>query len=613
MRPLIGAALAALTLALTPVAASTATAAPTPTLSAVGAGSTTADAGLRQTCTGPRVVCPSRLQFGLSVPRVLRRGANLTSLETAVGRRADLVGSYQDFTEPMYTRRLKQTIASGRRPVVTWEPFVSTKPLLNTRPLARIAAGRYDRYLRRSADQAKAVGKPFIIRFGHEMNGFWYPWGQPRPLHPQSIADPTNTPAAYVAAYRHVVTVFRQRGVRNVAWMWSPNLTDANPNVTLQSLYPGDAYVDVIGLSGYLEKPTDTFESRYRDTMTELAPIGPGKPVLIAETGAVVDPGRTTALPALMSAISAEPRVTGLIYFSQPDKTIDYRLEGHPDDELALRTALAQPRFTLTLTGGAAFATTPLLTGEPLVGDTVTAAFQWRGSPSTTAAGWVACPSAGTPVADCTRVGWGSELVLGPDLRGQYVRATLDVTSPVNTDETETSLGLVLNVPPAVDPAGVDMLGGNSVRLRFPSALPMTTHWVVGWDGGDRSYLPTSTTEKYFNSLVTGTEHTLTLGTCDCPSKGPETSVTFTLLARPAAPTYTTAPGAFTVTLPAPATGQTAWVAVVDGVEEVLDTATTTLTRTGLAAGQHSVGIRAVSGIARTNPTFVYPQVPAVH
>jgi hypothetical protein len=547
--------------------------------------------------------------FGLSVPRVLSLGSSLTSLEAVVGRKAGLIESYQDFTEPMYAHKLKAAIKSRRTPVVTWEPFDSDRPTVDRYPLDKIGAGAYDGYLIHAAERAARVGKPFIIRFAHEMNGFWYPWGQPRPLNPQNVVNPANTPTAYRAAYRHVVKVFRAHGATNVAWMWSPNVNDANPGVTLESLYPGNKYVDVIGLSGYLTKTTDTFESRFRQTMTELSGIGGNKPVIIAETGAVVGADRGTRIRDLVDALSAERRVAGFIYFSQPDKTIDYGLEGDPDAEAALAQALAGPRFTESTTSGAAFALTPQITGDSHVGSTLVADLAWRGTPTSTSATWLSCATAQTSVADCTSAGTGNSLTMTADLHDQYVRASLSVASTSSSDEaTSAPVGPVLSVPPTATPAGIDLLTG-SVRVRLPEAPAMATNWVLSLDGGAREYLPISTTDKWYNGLPSGSVHTLTLAAADGPSAGQPTTVTFAAIGKPSTPTYTVHPGSYTVTFPDPADGQTGWVAVVDGVEQPLPLTTSTVTESGLTAGTHSFGLRAVAGDGRTNPQFVYPTV----
>jgi hypothetical protein len=45
------------------------------------------------------------------------------------------------------------------------------------------------------------------------MNGYWYPWG-----HKHA------SPSAWIAAWRHIVTVFRAQGVDDVTWLWTVNV-----------------------------------------------------------------------------------------------------------------------------------------------------------------------------------------------------------------------------------------------------------------------------------------------------------------------------------------------------------------------------------------------------
>jgi beta-mannanase len=59
-----------------------------------------------------------------------------------------------------------------------------------------------------------------------------------------------NTAADYGAAWRHVHAIFAARGATNVRWVWCPNSEGAN-NHLLTELYPGDTYVDWVGLDGY--------------------------------------------------------------------------------------------------------------------------------------------------------------------------------------------------------------------------------------------------------------------------------------------------------------------------------------------------------------------------
>jgi Glycosyl hydrolase family 26 len=94
---------------------------------------------------------------------------------------------------------------------------------------------------------AKAAGfaQP-VIRLGWEMNGNWDGWG----------LNNGNTAAQYVAAWQHIVNQFRAAGLTQVKWFWAPALTAGQPDPT--PMYPGDAYVDVIGGSLYLNNISTT-------------------------------------------------------------------------------------------------------------------------------------------------------------------------------------------------------------------------------------------------------------------------------------------------------------------------------------------------------------------
>lgn len=103
--------------------------------------------------------------------------------------------------------------------------------------LEGVASGEYDDAYRRVARRLIEGGYPdAIIRLGHEFNGAWAPWSS------------RDNEAAYIAAYRHVHDVltsesdqfrFDWTSMRN-SWL------DYGPDA-----YPGDDYVDIIGLDVY--------------------------------------------------------------------------------------------------------------------------------------------------------------------------------------------------------------------------------------------------------------------------------------------------------------------------------------------------------------------------
>ena len=97
--------------------------------------------------------------------------------------------------------------------------------------LASIVAGTWDAYITKWAQDAKAWGHPFFLRFDWEMNANWFPW---------SVGVNGNTSADYVAAWRHVHDIFAKVGATNVTWVWCPNIDPNHQYASLASVYPGN-------------------------------------------------------------------------------------------------------------------------------------------------------------------------------------------------------------------------------------------------------------------------------------------------------------------------------------------------------------------------------------
>jgi Glycosyl hydrolase family 26 len=110
--------------------------------------------------------------------------------------------------------------------------------------LAQIARGDHDARYRTAANRLAQYGMLGVeIRPGHEMDGGWYPWK----AHPGSGLE-----ADFAAAWRRIVTVMRQAQPTN-KWVWVFNPTDHQwtDRAYLERLWPGDAYVDQIGIDCY--------------------------------------------------------------------------------------------------------------------------------------------------------------------------------------------------------------------------------------------------------------------------------------------------------------------------------------------------------------------------
>ena len=97
------------------------------------------------------------------------------------------------------------------------------------------------------AQAVKTFGQKFFLRWGHEMNGNWYPWDGAN--NGANLAATTT----FISAYRHIHDLFVAAGATNALWVFCPNV-DSVPGDSWnqwQNYYPGDAYVDWMGFDGY--------------------------------------------------------------------------------------------------------------------------------------------------------------------------------------------------------------------------------------------------------------------------------------------------------------------------------------------------------------------------
>lgn len=152
-----------------------------------------------------------------------------------------------------------------------------------------IATGAWDDYLYSWARAARDSGLERIyVRFGHEMNG-----AQPQ-TGPDSIWYPhSHNPDAYVAAWKRVVSRFRNVKAVNVAFVWAPNSNMFMPAADFLKgalpYWPGTNWVDVVGLTGIQFGPPRTWmgtDLGYRlDVMRRVF----GKPIAVAELNAAFE------------------------------------------------------------------------------------------------------------------------------------------------------------------------------------------------------------------------------------------------------------------------------------------------------------------------------------
>ncbi|WP_350285062.1 glycosyl hydrolase [uncultured Croceitalea sp.] len=130
--------------------------------------------------------------------------------------------------------------------------------------------GIYDRVVKKYADWAKSAKRPIYLRIGYEFDG------------------PHNklAPKEYVKAYRHIVDLLRSEGVDNIAFVWHSYAAKPYKNRKLSAWYPGDDYVDWMGISVFGHAYGSIDFGPYCDNVLQFAKEHK-KPVMIAESNPI--------------------------------------------------------------------------------------------------------------------------------------------------------------------------------------------------------------------------------------------------------------------------------------------------------------------------------------
>jgi mannan endo-1,4-beta-mannosidase len=268
------------------------------------------------------VPAPANPLVGVYEPGALRSWSQVTEFTNATGVRPRIVVCYSSWHEPFS--------ASFAQRAWDHDAYVLVQLQPNGVSLASIAAGGSDHYLRSYADAIVAFGHPVILSFGHEMNGTWYSWG-----------DGHTPPATFVAAWRHVVLVFRAAGASNVTWLWTVNSIKGAAS-TLIRWWPGAAWVDWTGIDGYYFRATDSFGSVFGSTIADIRRFS-SAPLLIAETAVGITPDRDSQIDALFAGVRAE-HLAGVVWFDEAQHTGEYHQDWRLEDDpsaLAAFTAAA--------------------------------------------------------------------------------------------------------------------------------------------------------------------------------------------------------------------------------------------------------------------------------
>ncbi|MBN1597487.1 MAG: hypothetical protein JW894_04295 [Bacteroidales bacterium] len=264
---------------------------------------------------------------------------------------------FPTWEEPFPTEACKEAYKNGIIPHITWELFwpsenYNTAPVDSTgfHGFEEVLNGEHDAYIDSFATAAKEYGKIVLIRFMHEFNGNWYVWSG------NKNGAENDGPERVVAVWKYVVDRFKAIGADNVKWLWVPH----GPSIDLKeeewnavaNYWPGDEYVDWIGLDAYNWYPKDPwggnrpyrdFDNCFRKLYDDCAILG-DQPMMIAEFASCefeydgID--KAAWITDAFNKIKTEyPRIKIFTWF-HIKKELDWRVNSSPEALKAFQDAM---------------------------------------------------------------------------------------------------------------------------------------------------------------------------------------------------------------------------------------------------------------------------------
>jgi len=250
-------------------------------------------------------------QFGAYFGAYIEADANLINLKAErynsfnkmVGKQHSAYFTYHKYGDPFPKTFAENVKAAGGAIQLALEPNQGLDAVKN------------DAYLTHFAKDAAAADVPIFLRYASEMNGDWVSWH--------------GNPKKYIEKFRLVHDVM-EKYAPNVVMVFSPS---SDPRQNINDYYPGDNYVDWVGLSMYSVKFFNGNASQPADQVNPLDLLdyiydlyADRKPIMISEYAAThfskagnVDTTKfaETKLSMLYSGIKLKyPRVKAVYWFS---------------------------------------------------------------------------------------------------------------------------------------------------------------------------------------------------------------------------------------------------------------------------------------------------------
>ncbi|RAP32907.1 hypothetical protein DID75_03670 [Candidatus Marinamargulisbacteria bacterium SCGC AG-410-N11] len=219
--------------------------------------------------------------LGLRTNSSEKQFSTLYKLKQQLGSPTGIYACRLDWSRSFPLKFCNNLIQTGSMPLIFWEPWIKDDP--EGLPITAIASGDYDDYIKEWIIKAKQFEYPLMIALAPNMNKQGFNW---------SATQSDRMVDTYILLMQHVIDLFRKEGALNVIWVWSlsqPINKEINWSL-INRLYPGDDYIDWIGIEGFNLGTSQSWsnwkspETLFSKSVEEISSLFPTKPIIVSGT-----------------------------------------------------------------------------------------------------------------------------------------------------------------------------------------------------------------------------------------------------------------------------------------------------------------------------------------
>ncbi|TSC64706.1 MAG: hyaluronate lyase [Microgenomates group bacterium Gr01-1014_93] len=308
----------------------------------------------------------NRIYFGSYISGFPTDTSKIDTFEGNAGKKLSIVNIKQQWagSDSSFNPGNMNIIRTrGSIPMITWEPWQRnlTDSSYN---LQNIIKGNFDGYIAKFAQDTKQWTFPFFLRFAPNMNQRRFSWSE---------GVNGNNAGDYVAAWKHVYEIFRNNSVTNATWVWSPMVETATDSGSFESFYPGNDFVNWVGLGGYYSASLsanagwNSFNDTFKSSYDKIVSLVPDKAIMISEFSAAQEgPDKASWITDALNQISTNyTKVKAIVWYNEKNKDGDFRIGSSQQSIEAFSNAIKAPFYLKN--DFALFNTVPIPTPAPFV------------------------------------------------------------------------------------------------------------------------------------------------------------------------------------------------------------------------------------------------------